>query len=67
MSPPILRLNIAFFCGRRRVAVARYGMICLVPASKIFLRLVKLCSSLASDFKQFLKRLLGTIIASLIR
>ena len=27
----ILRLNIAsFFCGRRRVAVARYRMICLV-------------------------------------
>ena len=28
--PSILRLNIAYFCGRRRVAVARYRMICLV-------------------------------------
>ena len=28
--PPILRLNIAYFCDRRRVAVARYRMICLV-------------------------------------
>ena len=26
----MLRLHIAFFCGRRRGAVARYRMICLV-------------------------------------
>ena len=31
--PPILRLNIAYFAGRRRVAVARYRMICLVHVS----------------------------------
>ena len=28
--PPILRLNNCLFCGRRRVAVARCRMICLV-------------------------------------
>ena len=30
---PILRLNIVYFRGRRRVAVARYRMICLALIS----------------------------------
>ena len=29
--PPYFEAEFCLFCGRRRVAVARYRMICLVP------------------------------------
>ena len=32
--PPYFEAEYCLFCGCRRVAVARYGMICLVPVTK---------------------------------